>query len=48
VYCNVGRLWIGSSTQQVSGFATAEQFEAAFGQQTSNFSSETATNEGIS
>jgi len=36
-----------STQQHVSGFATAEQFEAAFGQQTSNFTREPAADEGI-
>ena len=42
------RLSTGGSTQQVSGFATAEQFEAAFGQQTSDFNREPAAGDGNS
>ena len=46
--CDADRLSTDGATQQLSGFATAEQFEAAFGQQTSeaDFSREPAADEG--
>jgi len=47
ILCNNAGLSAAGTTQQVSGFATAEQFEAAFGE-VLDFSGEPAVDGGIS